>query len=668
MKTLLEKERLLNLGVTGALVILAISGFTSYYLLPHSEPEQVMVLLHAVWGILMGLLLVPYTIVHFRRVIGFRRPGIIASGVGGLLLLVLVTVSGFDMLLFGRRENADWIYQSHLVVAWAVAFILLVHIIGHGLTYPQRRRGEGKLRYPSFRALKTRFVLQLVVACTLGASLMGLNAYTRHENSGKPLVADYEYNYGPNPFRPSQTATETGQFIEERFMDNSASCLKCHADIGKQWQASAHRQAASDKAYETNVKLLAGKKGISATRYCEGCHAPIALLAGALTKGGYHGGMANTAANREGVNCTSCHGIHRLVHTKGVASYEFGLSRPYMFDTSGNPVLAEISRQLVRLKPDQHVHDMHAPVLSQSRYCAACHAQFIDETVNGWGWVKLQDEYTAWLDSPFSGQHELVFSTDRKSRCQDCHMPLTTAADPSADQDGKVRDHRFLAANTMLPLLDADEQQLKQTREFLQSNKITVSIDKPYRHDATLNDMPVQEALRVQAIQPYYFYKGEQADIKVVVANVGVGHDFPGGTIDVNEAWLELKVVDAEGNSVYSSGLKGADDALGEDVYSYRSLPVDRMGDLVWKHDLFNMIGEVSRNVIKAGESDVATYDFSVPYWVKGPLSVTATVRYRKLNPRYAHWSLKEEYQPLPIVDMAWDYLSIPVRTERESY
>ena len=31
------------------------------------------------------------------------------------------------------------------------------------------------------------------------------------------------------------------------------------------------------------------------------------------------------------------------------------------------------------------------------------------------------------------------------------------------------------------------------------------------------------------------------------------------------------------------------------------------------------MIGEVSRNVIKAGESDVATFSVIIPYWAKSP-------------------------------------------------
>ena len=81
----------------------------------------------------------------------------------------------------------------------------------------------------------------------------------------------------------------------------------------------------------------------------------------------------------------------------------------------------------------------------------------------------------------------------------------------------------------------------------------------------------------------------------------------------------------------------------------------------MWKHDLFNRIGETEKRVIPAGKSDLVTFSFPIPDWVKGPLTVTATLNYRKLNDRYARWALGDAYAPLPVVDMARDTLVIPV-------
>ena len=59
-------------------------------------------------------------------------------------------------------------------------------------------------------------------------------------------------------------------------------------------------------------------------------------------------------------------------------------------------------------------------------------------------------------------------------------------------------------------------------------------------------------------------------------------------------------------------------------------------------------------------------YRFEVPYWAKGHLSVTALLRYRKFNQRYASWALDAPKVALPITDMARDSLIIPLRTRPE--
>ena len=69
---------------------------------------------------------------------------------------------------------------------------------------------------------------------------------------------------------------------------------------------------------------------------------------------------------------------------------------------------------------------------------------------------------------------------------------------------------------------------------------------------------------------------------------------------------------------------------------------------------------------IPAGGSDVVEYSFRVPSWAKGPLTVSAVLRYRKFNNRYAQWALQESKPPLPIVDLARDAITIPLRIKPE--
>ena len=84
--------------------------------------------------------------------------------------------------------------------------------------------------------------------------------------------------YGPEPFEPSKNKTASGTFYDARRLAVSDDCGSCHTDIYKEWRSSIHAKAGADRAYQTNVNLLATKKGIEATRYCEGCHAPVAIM------------------------------------------------------------------------------------------------------------------------------------------------------------------------------------------------------------------------------------------------------------------------------------------------------------------------------------------------------------------------------------------------------
>jgi hypothetical protein len=152
----------------------------------------------------------------------------------------------------------------------------------------------------------------------------------------------------------------------------------------------------------------------------------------------------------------------------------------------------------------------------------------------------------------------------------------------------------------------------------------------------------------------------------VIISNRGVGHNFPAGTIDLGEAWIEIAVHDGQGALVYQSGELSDDLSLAPGTHVYKSVPVDRGGREVWMHDLFNMVGESFRRVIPAGESDLVVRSFTVPAWARSPLTVSATLKYRKLNERYARFALGAEYQPVPVVDVAWDSLAIPLRIRVE--
>ena len=643
------------------------TGIASYLTNSHSPAIQWTVLAHLLLGIVTTLSLTPYFYQHFRATVGFRRPALISTGLLSFLFFLCFVTSGWHLLFIGQMERFAWVLITHVYSAFAFFGIVISHIVLHVVTMPAKRKNHSEKK-PS--TLKSETIKSSGVALGLTILLLSTATITYQNNgirySAEPMVETYEYVYGPHPFRPSQTETPGSHFIDKRLIANSHRCITCHKDIGKQWYSSVHRQAASDPTYETNIKLLVKKKGISATRYCEGCHAPIALLSGELSPGGKHGGIEDTLANIEGVSCLSCHSINNVVHLKGVAAYQYVPHQPYLFANSNNPMLRRLHDHLLRVRPFQHRIDMGNKLLKDPTFCSTCHTQFMDKDMNNWGWVKMQDEYSAWLQSPFSRQHEETFASNEIMSCQNCHMPLVKSDDPSANGEGLVHSHHFPGGNTFLPVLANDQKQLSAVVKFMQSNKISVSIVKPERPDIPQNLQSIDESTRDFKVASHFYYLGETAKIQVVVTNQGIGHDFPGGTIDLGQAWVEFIVTDAENTVIHTEGQLDEDNYVDPDSYFYRSLPLDRHGNPVWKHDLFNMVGESFKRTIKSGESDIIDLVFEIPAWVKGPLNISATLKYRKLNEKYAKWALKEEYIPVPVIDIAWDSLQTDIKIRKK--
>jgi len=643
------------------------TGIFSYLTTSNSNLIQWTVLSHLILGIATTLTLTPYFYQHFLSTIGFRRPTLISSGLLSFLFYICFVVSGLHLLLYGQIERFDWVLTIHIISAFIFFSIIFIHIFLHVIMLPAKRKNQTEKKIPSLQsgAIKSSCIVMTVTIFLICFTTIGYQSseitYTQEAK-----LSNYDYAYGSHPFRPSQTETHNNIFIDERLIAKSHRCITCHKDIGTQWYASVHRQAASDPTYVTNINLLVEKKGISAARYCEGCHAPIALLSGDLSPGGQHGGIKDTLANTEGISCLSCHSINKVVHLKGVAAYQYKPHQSYLFAESSNRFLQLLHDHLLRVRPYQHRIDMGNSLLKDPSLCSTCHTQFMDKDMNNWGWVKMQDEYSAWIQSPFSRHQDETFSSKKTTTCQNCHMPLVKSDDPSANKEGFVRAHHFPGANTFLPTLENDPQQLADVIEFMQGNKIRVSIIKPDRLDIPQNLQSIDESIRGFKEAPHFYYLGETAKVQVVVTNQGVGHNFPGGSIDLGEAWLEFIVTDAENTVIHSEGQLDEHNNVASESYFYRSLPVDRHGNLVWKHDLFNMVGVSFKRIIKSGESDIVDLSFEIPAWVKGPITIGATLKYRKLNDRYAKWALKDKYIKVPVIDIAWDSLQTDIKIRKQ--
>lgn len=662
---LLKQEKNIVPISCAALITSIFTGFITYFFPTEAIWQQWTYLFHLLISLLVIASLSIFIFYHFRRGIGLRRAGASFLGILTALAFIILSLTGIHIAFFGQLESMRWVINTHLYSAIFFVIILILHILLHIFSNTSKNQTNTAL-FPSIESSKlTKYTsVSFLSYCLLTIILTFSYSHLAEPYKTTPVTDSYQYPYGASPFAPSETKTASGGFVDDRLIGNSANCGTCHAEITEQWEQSIHAQAASDPSYQRNIELLAKKKGMASTRYCEGCHAPVPLLSGVLSKGGT---LQSFGHIYEGVSCMSCHGIDSIEHTKGVGSYKFRPSREYLFANNENQWLTKIHNLLIRIQPRLHQQEMSRPAIKSPELCATCHTQFMDKNINNWGWVKMMDEYSAWLKSPFSQQSEQTFSHSNASRCQDCHFPLVDGKDPSANDNNKIISHRSLGANTAIPFVIKNHKQLELTEQFLQQNKIRLSIEVPNRKQAVRSNKPIDPEIVETKETPGYYYLGEKLDFSIVVSNSLVGHNFPGGSTDINEVWLYIKALDANNQLVFESGAIKPNLTVDPKAHFYRSVPIDRHGKAVWRHDLFNMVGDSYKKTIPAGQSDIVRYQFDIPGWVKSPIIINATLKYRKFNQRYAEWVFNSPKIALPIVDMASKTISVPIKIKPEA-
>jgi hypothetical protein len=150
-----------------------------------------------------------------------------------------------------------------------------------------------------------------------GFLLAGAESMNANENAeaGKEYIARvnkrYDYRFGKGkPFLPSNATTEDGQFIQPGTFPSAAYCRHSHEEAWHEWRESLHANSFRAPFYKKNVDLLTNAKGVEFTRHCEGCHNPIALLSGAITKDTI---VTNREFDNDGITCLVCHSIQRLL-------------------------------------------------------------------------------------------------------------------------------------------------------------------------------------------------------------------------------------------------------------------------------------------------------------------------------------------------------------------
>ena len=606
-----EWRQPLLVAASGLLLFETFTGL-SIFLLPFSVSNQVTVLLHTAVGIVFLGLFAWYQGRHWLLYRRLRMSHVMLTGYFAMVATVVAIVSGIVLTaqaLWATRISYAW-DLVHVVATFALIAAVVPHVLG--LIVRAARAGQVAPGEPVLAAARRGGVASLVVMATLFVAV-GLVAYWyQPPRLLNALPDDYSYLYGSDrPFAPSLARTNTGSAFDARSLSGSESCgtSRCHEQIVQEWKVSAHRYSAMDAAFLAVQQVMAEQNGAESTRYCGGCHDPISLFSG--TKNVFVAELTNLAGYQEGVSCIVCHAIEKT-DVKGNANYVIRQPERYMFELDDGGRARLVRDFLLRAYPRHHVKSLQHRLFKSPEFCAACHKQFIDEEINKVGWVQLQNQYDNWRKSRWNEPGDPTKTIE----CRECHMPLQDSRDAASGDDldynrtsgdGKHRSHRFLAANQFMPLalkLEGAEEHAKLTAQWLRGEIEVPEIADKWRSGP---------AVPVELVVPDTVDPGQEVKIQAVVTNNKVGHDFPTGPLDIIQAWVEIEVKDQAGTVVYHSGRTDQRHFIEPGSFMFKAEPVDQFGNLIDRHNLWEMVGVRYRRSMFPGASDRAEFAFSCP-------------------------------------------------------
>jgi hypothetical protein len=659
--------------VSGLLLFETLTGL-SIFLLPFSVPNQVMVLMHTLGGLVFTILYALYQLKHWLLYRRYTMTHIKWTGYIAMIAIVACGVSGLILTwqaAFGTQITSFWDLM-HIVSTFAILAFLVPHILI--IVIRDRRARTNSAVQPVVKAAGryARGLIALTTICLL-VTLLAATAIepVRYRNV---FPAEYSMPFGKDkPFAPSLATTDTGSAFDARSLSGSKSCGQagCHEDIYHEWAISAHRWAAMDPAFQAIQNVMAKQNGPESTRYCGGCHDPISLFSG--TKNIFAANLTNQPGYNEGVSCIVCHAIKKT-DIKGNANYVISQPERYIFEGQPGKFAQWTSNFLIRAYPHKHIQEFNHRLFKSPEFCAACHKQFIDKEVNKVGWVQLQNQYDNWRKSHWNHP-----GNPRKTiECRECHMPLlptrrdTLARQPAeynrTPYDGKHRSHRFVGANQFIPgllKLPGWEIQTEWTHKWLKGEIAIPEIAHKWR---------TGPAVPIQILVPAHATPGEEVQVTVSIGSNKVGHDFPTGPLDIIQSWLEVKAVDDAGRVIYASGRLDSRQFIEKGSFMFRAEPVDQYGNLIERHNLWEMVGVRYKRSLFPGYWDQAQFAFRCPanqtagsplparrnYTIKlpgrvsGRIHVEARLRYRKIGQFLIHFMFGEEKGlTAPVTDLS---------------
>ena len=486
----------------------------------------------------------------------------------------------------------------------------------------------------------TAFVLAALASLGIGGSwLLGAP-----QKPSEASATSYQLPFGADPFLPSQATFKLPGFLRASDVPRAVYCGQCHKEAYRQWRESAHANSFREPFYTRNVNLLIAQKGIAYSRHCEGCHNPVALLSGSLTANS----QADRSFDEEGITCMTCHAISRVKDASGTGSYEMGVPAVLIRD-DGTSITGEVSPAEVMKNLPQHRRAMVKDFYRSAEFCSVCHKASIPRSLNGYKWQRAFSVYDEWQQSSWSRETVLPYYSKKvQVTCQMCHMEREQL--PKGDYgggNGMLASHRWLGSNTAIPTYYHYQDQMEKTAEFLRRNRLKIDIFALHKIEGDSSHLiaPIDKST-------FTLLRGETALFDVVIQNSGIGHGLVPEQRDFYECWVQFTATDSAGHTLFSSGYLNPDGSLDKEAHSYTNRLISQAGEELDHHEVWTTKVKAFDRTLLPGRSEAVHYELQIPQDATGPITITASVNYRKFRKSYTDWVLNQDTQ-YPIVQLA---------------
>ena len=604
-----------------ALLLLADSLLLYITTLPDAS-VLVLVRLHVWLGGLLCITLPAFFAAHLtlHQKHPNRRARFIGYGLVGMLIAGCTL--GVTIFVVGKSSTT-----IPLVIAHEIMFVAgLIGYIAHRLAARAT---------PAFKLEIVGGALVTVLLCGFWIVSARLGSPATDDDAN--AVAD---------FGMTRARTVDGHFLKEDDLANPAYCAQCHTEIAEQWDASAHHFSSfNNPFYSATFNDVRQHRPASAMRFCGGCHDPLLVHTGNMETLPITEKTPNAHA---GISCLACHAIESVPDRVGNAGYVIAAPQHYPDYNHPDAEPRDRSNKLIFSKPQQHKASFMKPFMRTSEFCLACHKAHLPAELNEYRWKRGPNDFDAWQISSASGEAALTFYNQAKPQnCQSCHMPDVETNDPAA-KDGKTREHSFASANTALAAVHDKQDWIRKAQALLKDcatiDVFAAVVEAEPGSQSTQRVVPLDDpAVRVPA--------GALVRAEVMVTNNKVAHQFPGGTLDLHNTWIEFVVRDEDDQIIVASGLRDEGGHVEPSAHRLHNILLMKDGTLIDIHNVEFMFTELYNNVLLLNASDVIRYQFHLPTSVEAghTLYIHARLLHRKFPRRYIEFALGEGAPPMPL-------------------